>query len=90
LINGFAQTTLESPDKINERKRMMLRSSSVPTIGEAVQSTTFARKKSAPIHTTATLNATKTKNVNEQNLNAAWAAFRNQNDIKQGSGVVED
>lgn len=69
---------------------MMLRSSSVPTIGEAVQSTTFARKKSAPIHTTATLNATKNKNDNEKNLNAAWAAFRNQNDFKQGSGVVED
>jgi hypothetical protein len=77
LFNGFVHTTLESPEKINERKRMIARSSSVPTIGEAPQSTTFARKKSAPIHTTATLMAAKNKNDNEKNLNAAWAAFRN-------------
>jgi len=76
LLNGFAQATLESPEKINERKRMIARSSSVPTIGEAPQSTTFSRKKSAPIHTTATLNASKNKNDNEKNLNAAWANFR--------------
>jgi hypothetical protein len=69
----------ESSDIINDKKRMMLRSSSVPTIGEAPKSATaFGRKKSAPLHTTVTLNNpnAKSKNNNEIHLDAAWAAFR--------------